>query len=663
VTVGGVLAPVLNYTDDVRDVLLNVSGLWYGQRMSWDAPIDGLVVVFPSYNASCVHHVTGAPMCEGSAAYKQISVQNGEGGVVSCPPHCPGYANTMPGSSGAFYTSVCVGFESGPSCLDASTAGLCGVGSGDSCRRCPKGAFCPGGSRLWPQPGYWIPSESALSVAQCDYPPLQRCLGWNASVASSQCGVGYTGASLGCSACDKHYFPELSECRPCPPPGSSKVKTFGMFLGIAVAAFGVVVLVVIALSWRKGGKVPVVTSVFRGRDFVSWVMLTWQTIVQVSKRATKAPPTVRSMYAALAVLELDSAGVLHPACFSSYPFTLQMMEFAGSMAVMAVCLTLFRLNDTAAPGTKLSKFQKLLPTLRRMSMTTLLLTYPLICNGAFSMLRCTRDKANVLVLASNPMFRCYTGDHALVAGPAWIAMIGHVWAFPIITLFRLVRRGNKVAYMAISQSSAWGTFTAQDFQPHYYWFVHLNMLTVLVLSVLFVFLPTTPTTPMSTEVGVFLVTTFMILANIGLIFWFQPYTSRREWKKPVKFMALMVTLASAVANLVCAAYQKGRVDVYAADASSFAVFGCVVLLILAFFFFFWRAVWVDARQHVASIRQSFQKRKKSGVFVVNPMAAVPRSSGGGVDSNSRVFTTRVVLQDTQGKQTPKSGHAPLLPRA
>jgi hypothetical protein len=312
-------------------------------------------------------------------------------------------------------------------------------------------------------------------------------------------------------------------------------------------------------------------------------------------------------------------------------------------------LTLFRLNHTAAPGTKLSKFQKLLPTLRRMSMTTLLLTYPLICNGAFNMLRCTRDKGNVLVLASNPMFRCYTGDHALVAGPAWIAMIGHVWAFPIITLFRLIRRGNKIAYMGATQTSAWGTFTGQDFQPRFFWFVHLNMLTVLVLSVLFVFLPTTPSTPMSTEVGVFLVTTFMILTNMALIFWFQPYTSRREWKKPVKFMALMVTLASAVANLVCAAYQKSLVSMRAADVSSFAVFGCIVLLILAFFFFFWRAVWVDARQHVASIRQSLQKRKKSAVFIVNPMAHKSLDD----EPKPRVLLAKVVDRNTSAEQHEK----------
>jgi hypothetical protein len=159
--------------------------------------------------------------------------------------------------------------------------------------------------------------------------------------------------------------------------------------------------------------------------------------------------------------------------------------------------------------------------------------------------------------------------------------------------------------------------------------------------VLYVFIPTTPTTPMSAEVGVFLVTLVVVMANMSLILWLRPYTVRREWKKPVKLLALLVTLAGAVSNLVCAAYHQGVASVLAADASAFSVFGCIL---------FWKAVWVDAQTVSGRIQRI--KQEKSRVFVNNPL--VTRSSTGQrkvVDKGrgdgrigERVFVTRITRE-------------------
>jgi hypothetical protein len=39
----------------------------------------------------------------------------------------------------------------------------------DFCLPCPSGAFCPGGGRMWPFPGYWSYSEYSIPV-RCVYP-------------------------------------------------------------------------------------------------------------------------------------------------------------------------------------------------------------------------------------------------------------------------------------------------------------------------------------------------------------------------------------------------------------------------------------------------------------------------------------------------------------
>lgn len=75
------------------------------------------------------------------------------GGVVSCPPYCPG--GLAPRRSGVYITRPCPQFVNGPSCTSRSSAAQCGYYSDvdHACLPCPAGAVCPGGSRVWPVPG------------------------------------------------------------------------------------------------------------------------------------------------------------------------------------------------------------------------------------------------------------------------------------------------------------------------------------------------------------------------------------------------------------------------------------------------------------------------------------------------------------------------------
>ncbi len=107
------------------------------------------------------------------------------GGVTVCPSDCPGSAAGL----GLYVTQTCDGFESEPSvCMDKRKASQCGVGQGNQCRSCPSGAVCPGGQRIWPQPGFWSGNEAA-APSSCPPPAQGRCVGWDGQ--QTICGVGY----------------------------------------------------------------------------------------------------------------------------------------------------------------------------------------------------------------------------------------------------------------------------------------------------------------------------------------------------------------------------------------------------------------------------------------------------------------------------------------
>ena len=105
-------------------------------------------------------------------------------------------------------------------CTNAShpAAALCAFGSGTACSMCPSGALCPGGSRLWPRPGFWAASDGSGSVVPCAPPdPGARCPGWSVARGVSLCGPGYLEGSYLCSACAPTFYPaDDGTCVACP---------------------------------------------------------------------------------------------------------------------------------------------------------------------------------------------------------------------------------------------------------------------------------------------------------------------------------------------------------------------------------------------------------------------------------------------------------------
>lgn len=443
---------------------------------------------------------------------------------------------------------------------------------------------------------------------------MLRCSGWNTTLSATQCGLGYTSSASQCAGCAPGFFPELGACAPCPVSNAVQVITILFFVAALGGAFVAVVASVYALS-RKS-RAPVSFALFRGRDFVMWAMITWQTVVQVGKRITAAPASVRSILNALAVLELDSSVVVNPACYSSYPFMQQQVEFIGSLAAVAGVLLLFLIP---LPTKKSS-----LPTLRRLSMSVLMLLYPLVCNSALNMVHCALGEDGQLVLSSNSQFRCYAGPHLRVGVLAWLVILFHILGFPVVTFMVLYRRRRLMISVPPSFLSAWGTFVAQDFKPQRFWFVHMNLVTVFILSVLLTFVPTAPSTPLGVETISLIVTSVVIIANLTALFKLDPYSDKRRWKQPVKALALGVTWVMAVAVFVSAMYVRGQATSAAANGLAYVVLCVIIALIIVFLIQFGRTITRELTSTVKAVPADSDK------VVMNPMLRqTPKAGPGG----------------------------------
>jgi len=92
-------------------------------------------------------------------------------------------------SEGLYYAVACsqTGLWTDPAsgaCVNVSdpSSYSCAYGGGASCRTCAGDALCPGGLRLWPRTGYWLPNEAAAVVTACAPPdPFVKCGGWDLS--------------------------------------------------------------------------------------------------------------------------------------------------------------------------------------------------------------------------------------------------------------------------------------------------------------------------------------------------------------------------------------------------------------------------------------------------------------------------------------------------
>ena len=81
-----------------------------------------------------------------------------------------------------------------PICSESvESAQKCAFGLGDTCKRCPHGAMCPGGNEARSFPGFYTTSSARGIVEPCTAPATERCAGWDSQTLTTRCGEAYAG--------------------------------------------------------------------------------------------------------------------------------------------------------------------------------------------------------------------------------------------------------------------------------------------------------------------------------------------------------------------------------------------------------------------------------------------------------------------------------------
>lgn len=340
---------------------------------------------------------------------------NASTGAVSTPSSFTSLASTTIALApkGIFFSAECPSiYVKDPNvCSDVGNPSYvnCAFGEGDDCQRCPTGAYCPGGYRAVVLPGYYITSLDRLPVVRCSAPSEERCVGWNATANTVQCGAGYRPGSYRCQSCAKGYFVASDGgCDECPPSKLEQLLQTLMSFVASLVAFGIInYLFILAIAKYVGGTVA--GGAKAALQLMIWTFTVIQTIVQVGKGASPGlPGFLRQAYAALDVF---SFGGLSPntACLAgAYPFlneATQMGLALGLMALVAALqfscrklLSLRRLKELqrdASRGSVARAGDMLKPLLRRGLYTVLTLMYPIVMRSSMEMLNCTTSVVSV----------------------------------------------------------------------------------------------------------------------------------------------------------------------------------------------------------------------------------------------------------------------------
>lgn len=147
------------------------------------------------------------------------------------------------------------------------------------CKVCPTGGICNGGKSLYPDQGYYRPSESSERIYKCKYD--DTCEG-NDSGAMTKCKEGYTG--IKCGNCDKGYIKApTGRCRKC---ADRNYEGYLIIAALAGLGFGSYWLSSSALTSALDGKLHYTAYMKLFLDFLhmnyflSLLRLNWPSYMQ-----------------------------------------------------------------------------------------------------------------------------------------------------------------------------------------------------------------------------------------------------------------------------------------------------------------------------------------------------------------------------------------------
>jgi hypothetical protein len=248
------------------------------------------------------------------------------------------------------------------------------------------------------------------------------------------------------------------------------------------------------------------------------------------------------------------------------------------------------------------------------------------------------------VLSDNPFYVCYAGSHAPAGYLAWLTLVVYVIGYPVTSMWFVARRIRAIASRdsklqaadrpdkaksaafkwnaptwlpvpfrfpaaldtaeAIISNPTLAPFTAGDYRPSTYWFRHVDMAVMLMLSLLLVFWAR-PTT--SADIIGKAMLSIVTAAGLLVMLWrLRPYPAKATWKLRVRTYSLALTMLAAIVNCLTAltdldpTSQRPLMQQALFALSVLLVIGCAGLLVTLVVSFAWDMVR-GAKQEQAAI--------------------------------------------------------------
>eukprot|EP00698_Gefionella_okellyi_P014030 TRINITY_DN3876_c1_g2_i1.p1 TRINITY_DN3876_c1_g2~~TRINITY_DN3876_c1_g2_i1.p1 ORF type:complete len:1915 (+),score=364.46 TRINITY_DN3876_c1_g2_i1:42-5747(+) len=375
---------------------------------------------------------------------------------------------------GAFYTRDCpyVGF----------------IGYGEECRRCPLGADCPGGNRIWPLPGWWSPGEFSGTVIQCNPPAALRCVGGR----SSSCGRGYQGSR--CGQCSQGFYLAGDACAEC--------ESTAQIIALLLAQYLLLFVFVLALLFMSENGLEMTQFLLLG------IRAIW--ITQPSS-VVLLPPLVQAVGNVIALFVGD-LNASHPGCSGVDNFaSLYYVNLAVTLGIaLPICLVYFvryrlrvrraikeqqqsdgsvvDLADLQDSKQQLWKhfLRECVVGLNALSVFVYEVIVTMSMNAFFCLTSFNEQQQHMLVLSQDSSIVCFAGTHIGVFILSCLMLVLLLVIQPIITVraARTYLAGMNIAGAAGQSDlmqqlgkSATGEFTLS----FYYWGIMSPILIDLVL--------------------------------------------------------------------------------------------------------------------------------------------------------------------------------------
>ena len=173
-----------------------------------------------------------------------------------------------------------------------------------TCKSCPNGGICPGGSDIWLKPGYYRTTNKSEIVYSC--PLSDSCLGNNTGY-ESECRTGYTGIT--CNVCNKGYSKSADgKCSRCPQNFANFIILFSILAGFIIISI-IIVRTTIVSSFTATAKYSIYLKIFT--NYLQLVFLT-------SEFKLSWPPYVIKLFGVQKSASNPSETIFSVDCFTGY---------------------------------------------------------------------------------------------------------------------------------------------------------------------------------------------------------------------------------------------------------------------------------------------------------------------------------------------------------